>query len=176
VRIKIGKHCIIHNGVVIGADGFGYLTSLDKTTELKIEKLVHCGSVMIEDFVEIGANTCIDRATYGITKIGKDTKIDNLVQIGHNVKIGEHTLICGQVGLAGSSKIGDRVVLAGKVGVTDHVEIGDDIRVGAAAVVTSKIDQAGDYMGQPARRAHKWRRQMKTLEEVTKERSKYNKD
>jgi UDP-3-O-[3-hydroxymyristoyl] glucosamine N-acyltransferase len=129
--IRIGKRVIIHSGVVIGSDGFGFVTD-----EGKHHKIPQVGGVVIEDDVEIGANSAIDRATLGNTLIKQGTKIDNLVQVAHNVTIGEHCLLAGQVGIAGSSTIGDYVILAGGVGVADHITIGNGvIATGGSAIV-----------------------------------------
>jgi UDP-3-O-[3-hydroxymyristoyl] glucosamine N-acyltransferase len=161
--VKIGRNChffpnvtiypdsiihdrvILHAGVVIGADGFGYLLY-----EGKQEKIPQLGNVIIEDDVEIGANSCVDRATLGTTVIGKDTKLDNLVQVGHNVKLGEHTILCAQVGIAGSSEIGDVVYLAGQVGVGDHVKIGDKVMAGAQSGIRGTIEEGARIFGTPA--------------------------
>ena len=115
-RVSIGRGVIIHGGAVIGADGFGFAAS-----ENKHHKIPQTGTVIIEDDVEIGANTCIDRGTMGATIIGKGAKIDNLVQIGHNVRIGENCIIVGQTGIGGSSEIGEGSILAGQAGITEHV-------------------------------------------------------
>ena len=118
---EIGNNVIIHNGTVVGSDGFGYAVQEDGSRT----KIPQIGKVVIEDDVEIGANVAIDRARFGKTKIGKGTKIDNLVQIAHNVVIGEHSVMCGQAGISGSSTIGSRVILAGQAGLAGHLEVGD---------------------------------------------------
>ncbi len=143
--VLLGDRVTVHSGAVIGADGFGY--ARDGHRYIKIPQV---GRVVIEDDVEIGANVTIDRATLGETRIGRGTKIDNLVQIGHNVRIGEDTVIVAQVGISGSSRIGSRVTLAGQVGVVDHVEIGDDATVGAQAGVTKDIPAGSVVLGSPA--------------------------
>ena len=127
-NVRIGKRVIIHPGAVIGSDGFGFVTDNGRH-----HKIPQVGGVIIEDDVEIGANSTIDRATLGNTVVKQGTKIDNLVQIAHNVTVGEHCLLVAQVGIAGSCTIGNWVVLGGQVGVADHVTIGD--RVMAAAAV-----------------------------------------
>ncbi len=141
--IKVGHHVIIHSGTVIGSDGFGYV--LDKGKHHKIPQV---GGVIIEDDVEIGANVTIDRATTGGTLISAGTKIDNLVQIAHNVSIGKNSIVVAQVGIAGSSQIGDYVALAGQVGVTDHVKIDSQCVVGAQSGVISNLTK-GVYYGTP---------------------------
>ena len=132
--IRIGKRAIIHAGAVIGSDGFGFVTDGGKH-----HKIPQVGGVVIEDDVEIGANCAIDRATLGNTVIKKGTKIDNLVQIAHNVAIGEHCLIAGQTGIAGSCTIGDHVILAGDVGIADHISIGNRAIVAAGSGVIKDI-------------------------------------
>lgn len=146
--VKLGNRVIVHPGAVLGADGFGY--AFNGTRHRKIPQV---GTVVIEDEVEIGANVTVDRATLGQTVIRRGTKIDNLVQIGHNVEIGEDSIVVAQVGISGSSSVGKRVVLAGQVGVTDHVTLGDGVVVGAQSGVTSDIPDAGPYLGTPARPA-----------------------
>jgi len=161
-RVQVGDRVIIHQNAVIGADGFSFVTpergsveSAKETgrvdaTNLAIRRVNSIGTVIIGDNVEIGANTAIDRGTVSATRIGRNTKIDNLVQIGHNVRIGENCMICGQVGIAGSSEIGDRVVLAGGVGVGDHVRIGNDAIVAAGSGVGSNVPAKAVFAGYPA--------------------------
>jgi UDP-3-O-[3-hydroxymyristoyl] glucosamine N-acyltransferase len=153
---EIGSRVVIHAGTVIGADGFGYVA-----TPAAHEKLPQIGNVVIEDDVEIGACTTIDRAAIGSTHIGKGTKIDNLVQIAHNVVIGPHTVISAQTGISGSCKIGSHVTMGGSVGVGDHVEIGDWTMVGAGAGFPSnkKVPGKQIYFGQPARPYAEMRKQ-----------------
>jgi UDP-3-O-[3-hydroxymyristoyl] glucosamine N-acyltransferase len=143
---QIGDNVIIQPGAVIGSCGFGYST--DNTG--KHTKLEQIGNVVIENDVEIGANTTIDRARFKSTQIGVGTKIDNLVQIAHNVEIGFNSIIISQVGIAGSTKIGNFVVLAGKVAVNGHIEICDKVRVAACSGVSKSIVNPGDYGGLPA--------------------------
>ncbi|MGB9663416.1 MAG: UDP-3-O-(3-hydroxymyristoyl)glucosamine N-acyltransferase [Ignavibacteria bacterium] len=145
-RCKIGKRNIIHAGAVIGSDGFGYYKKQDKT----YKKIPQIGIVVLEDDVEIGANTCIDRATIGETRIKKGTKIDNLVQIAHNVVIGENCAISGQTGFAGSTKVGNNVVIAGQVGFADHIEVEDDVVVMAQSGVSHNLKKGKVYFGYPA--------------------------
>ncbi len=151
--VKLGSRVIVHPGAVLGADGFGYV--FDGRCHRKIPQV---GTVVIEDEVEIGANVTIDRATVGETIIRRGTKIDNLVQIGHNVEIGEDAILVAQVGVSGSSRVGARAILAGQVGVTDHVTLGDGVIVGAQAGVASDLPEAGPYWGTPARPASEARR------------------
>jgi UDP-3-O-[3-hydroxymyristoyl] glucosamine N-acyltransferase len=141
----IGSKVIINPGAVIGSEGFGF--ALEKGAHYKIPQT---GGVVIEDNVEIGANVTIDKATLGNTIIGSGTKIDNLVQIGHNVKIGKNCIIVSQVGISGSVEIGDGVVLAGQVGVRDHVKIGNRAIVGAQGGIGSDIPEGQIYSGSPA--------------------------
>jgi UDP-3-O-[3-hydroxymyristoyl] glucosamine N-acyltransferase len=150
----IGENSTIHNNSVIGADGFGYIPD----PKVGLRKVPQVGIVTIGKNVEIGANTCIDRGAFGSTTIGDNTKIDNLVQIGHNATIGKFCIICGQVGIAGSTTIGDNVVLAGGSGIADHLSICSNARVGGRSGVTRDITTPGDYLGFPAERATTWRR------------------
>ncbi len=153
---RIGKDCVLHAGAVIGADGFGFIQQAGQQDDLY--KVPQVGTVVIEDDVEIGANSCVDRAMMGETRIGRNTKIDNLVQIGHNVTVGESTILCAQVGIAGSTQIGSHVTLAGQVGVAGHIEVCDHVVVGAQSGVAGSIREPGIYMGSPAIDAHIWRR------------------
>ena len=130
---KIGDNSILHSGVVIGADGFGF--ALPQAPETSLQKISHIGHVIINENVEIGANSCIDRAVVGATLIGAGTKLDNLCQIGHNVQIGVGCVLAGQVGIAGSCIIGDYVQIGGQVGIAGHIEIGDYVRIGAQSGV-----------------------------------------
>ncbi len=141
----IGKRVILHSGVVVGSDGFGYVK--DGKRNVKIPQI---GSVEIEDDVEIGANSAVDRATFGKTIIQRGVKIDNLVQVAHNVVIGEDSILCAQVGISGSTRLGSNVTLAGQVGVVDHTEIGDNVMVGAQAGVTRRLTPNQGYVGSPA--------------------------
>lgn len=149
----IGKEVIIHSGAVIGADGFGFLFMQGMQ-----HKIPQIGNVVIGDRVEIGANSCIDRATFGSTTIGEGTKLDNLVQIGHNCVVGKHCMICAQVGLAGSTHVGDNVYLAGQVGAAGHLKIGDRAMIGAQSGITHEIPADGRYFGSPALEANSMKR------------------
>lgn len=144
-KISIGKRCIIHSGTVIGSDGFGFAPV--KGAHHKVPQI---GTVIIEDDVEIGANVAIDRATIGKTEIGSGTKIDNLVQIAHNVVIGKNSIIVAQVGLSGSSIIGDGVTIAGQAGVTGHITVGNNSTVAARAGVTKSVPPDSCVSGFPA--------------------------
>ena len=153
----IGSRCVIHAGTVVGADGFGYLPTPEG--QLKVPQT---GNVVIEDDVEIGACSAIDRATIGSTRIGRGVKIDNLVQIAHNVSIGPHTVISAQTGISGSSKLGAYVTLGGRVGLADHVEIGDQVMLGAQSGVPTgkKIPPKQIWIGAPARPYQEARKQV----------------
>ncbi len=150
----IGNRVIIHSGAVIAGDGFGYYQEDGKHI-----KINHIGSVVIEDDVEIGANTTIDRAMIDKTVIKEGTKIDNLVMVGHNCKIGKNTILVSQVGIAGSCNVGDNVILAGQVGVADHINIGNDIIVTAKSGVGKDLKEPGVYGANiPAIKWNKWKK------------------
>ncbi|MDQ2855021.1 MAG: UDP-3-O-(3-hydroxymyristoyl)glucosamine N-acyltransferase [Acidobacteriota bacterium] len=153
-RTQIGERVVIHNNAVIGCDGFGYAKD-EKRHWLKIPQ---SGRVVIEDDVEIGAGTTIDRASVGESRIGRGTKIDNLVQIGHSCTIGEDTLLCAQVGLAGSSHIGNRVILAGQAGVAGHLTIGDDVVITAKSATSHDVPAGKMISGIPAFDNRDWLR------------------
>ena len=148
-RCVVGDRCIFHPGVVVGADGFGYR----QTTEGHHVKIPHVGIVRIGDDVEIGANTCIDRATFGVTSIGAGTKIDNLVQIAHNCIVGAHCVICGDSSLAGSVTIGDYTMVGGSAGVADQRTVGSRVMLGARAGVMEDVPDGETWTGMPARPA-----------------------
>jgi len=145
-RSHIGDNVILHAGVVIGSDGFGYAES-----ETGLYKIKQIGHVEIGNDVEIGANTTIDRGALGPTKIGHGTKIDNLVQIGHNVEIGQHSIIVAQTGIAGSVKIGNGVVIGGQVGLAGHITISDGVKIGSQAGVSNSLSSGKVVWGTPAR-------------------------
>jgi UDP-3-O-[3-hydroxymyristoyl] glucosamine N-acyltransferase len=145
-RVTLGKRVLVHAGTAIGGDGFGYLQ-----TDAGHRKIPQIGTVILEDDVEIGANSTVDRATVTATRIGRGSKIDDHVHIAHNVIIGEHCLLCGQVGISGSVVIGNFVVLAGQVGVSDHVHIADKVVISGGAKVWGNICEPGIYSGTPAR-------------------------
>lgn len=153
-KCRLGNRVLVHAGTVIGSDGYGYATD-----EMgRHHKRPHVGTVVIEDDVEIGANVCIDRATFGQTVIRQGTKIDNLVQIAHNVEIGEHSLLVAQVGIAGSTKLGRNVVLGGNVGVAGHAVLGDRVMVAAKSGVHGSIEAGAVIAGYPAISREKWLR------------------
>jgi len=144
--VRIGARCIIHAGAVLGSDGFGFDPS-----EGGNRKIPQIGTVVVEDDVEIGANSAVDRATFTETRIGQGTKIDNLVQIGHNVRLGEHCILSGMTGIAGSTRLGNRVVVAAMAGVSGHLQVGDGAIVGAGAGVTKSVPPGRVVSGFPAR-------------------------
>lgn len=198
-NVTIGKNVIVHSGAVVGSDGYSYVTEEESNLEKAKKgnfnfnlgrqiqhKILSIGGVVIEDDVEIGANSCIDAGTIGPTVIGSGTKIDNLVQIAHNCKIGKDCLIVGQVGFAGSVNVGDRVVAGGQTGFADNINIGDDVIFAARAAVHGDIPSNSVYMGMPAvpyqdylknekmmrrlpRKQEKLEEQIKTLENKIKE-------
>ncbi len=142
---RVGAQCILHPGVVVGSDGFGFAE--DQGEHVKIPQV---GSVEIEDCVEIGANSCIDRGALGLTRIGEGTKIDNLVQVGHNVQIGPRCILVAQSGIAGSSRLGRSVILAAQAGVVGHVELGDEVRVLGQSGIMRSVPAGESMMGSPA--------------------------
>jgi UDP-3-O-[3-hydroxymyristoyl] glucosamine N-acyltransferase len=142
----IGSHCILHAGVVVGSDGFGFAPQ--DSNEYK--KIPQIGNVVIEDYVEIGSNTTIDRATMGSTIIRKGVKLDNLIQIAHNVEIGENTVIASQSGIAGSSKIGKNCMIGGQVGIIGHLKIGDNVKIAAQSGISNNIESGAVLQGSPA--------------------------
>mgnify|MGYP001327311588 CR=1 FL=1 len=143
---QIGASCTLHAGVVIGADGFGFAPQSDN----HYQKVAQIGNVIIEDNVEIGANTTIDRATLGATIIRKGAKIDNLIQIAHNVEIGENTVIAAQSGVAGSAKVGKNCMIGGQVGIIGHLEVGDNVKIAAQSGISSTVPADSIMMGSPA--------------------------
>ena len=153
-RSLIGERVVIHNNVVVGCDGFGYA----KDEQKRWLKIPQTGRVVIEDDVEIGAGTTIDRASVGESRIGRGTKIDNLVQIGHSCTVGEDSLLCAQVGLAGSSHIGNRVILAGQAGVAGHLTIGDDVVLTAKSATSHDVPAGKVISGIPAFDNRDWLR------------------
>lgn len=161
---RIKDRVTIHDNSVIGADGFGYTPD----PKLGLRKVPQLGNVIIESDVEIGANSCVDRGAFGPTTIGRGAKIDNLVQIGHNVTLGNFSIVCGAVAIGGSTKIGDGVVIGGKVGIADHLTIASGVRMGGGSAVTSSLTEPGDYVGYPAMKALDWRRAQVSLRNLAR--------
>lgn len=168
-RVTIGARCVVHSGAVLGADGFGF-----ELTAGRYQKVPQVGTVVIGDDVEIGANTCIDRATLGVTVIGNGTKLDNMVHIAHNCRIGKHVVIAAQTGLAGGVTIGDYAVVGGQVGVGDKARIESKAIIGSGAgILTAKIVRAGEPVwGTPARPLRQYLAQLATLARLSKRRGK----
>ncbi|HEY3862918.1 MAG TPA: UDP-3-O-(3-hydroxymyristoyl)glucosamine N-acyltransferase [Verrucomicrobiae bacterium] len=160
-QTQIGQRVRIHAGAVIGSDGFGYV--FDSKQHLKVQQVGH---VVVQDDVEIGANVTIDRGALGATTIGKGTKIDNLVQIAHNVSVGEHCLVVAQVGVAGSTKIGHYTTLAGQVGITGHLKIGNKVTIAAQSGVMHDVPDNGKWLGSPAQPDRQAKRQMIALHQL----------
>jgi UDP-3-O-[3-hydroxymyristoyl] glucosamine N-acyltransferase len=154
-RTRVGRRVRIHAGAVIGADGYGYV--FDQGRHRKVPQV---GRVILEDDVEIGANVTIDRGALGATVVGAGTKIDNLVQLGHNVEVGRHCLLISQVGIAGSTTVGDYTTMAGQVGVAGHLKIGNQVTLGAKAGVMNNIPDGETWLGSPARPVNETKRQM----------------
>ena len=156
--VELGDRVIVHAGAVLGADGFGYAHSPMGHT-----KIPQVGTLVIEDDVEIGANSCVDRGALGKTHIGRGTKIDNLVQIGHNCHVGAHSILCGQVGLGGSTTIGEGVMIGGQAGVAGHMSVGDGAMLAAASGVTNDVAAGQQVAGYPHLEVATWRRAMAAL-------------
>lgn len=152
--VEIGRNCIIHSGAVIGADGFGFAPTGDGSWN-KIDQI---GNVVLEDNVEVGANTCIDRATMGSTRLHEGVKVDNLCQIAHNVVIGQGTAMASQVGIAGSCHVGEHCIIAGQAGLVGHINVGDHVTIGAQSGVTHNIGSNLQVFGSPAMEASKRRK------------------
>lgn len=163
-RTVLGERCSIQPGAVLGSCGYGYSTN-EKGIHTKLEQW---GQVELFDDVEVGANTTIDRARFKATSVGSGTKIDNLVQIAHNVRIGKNCLIVSQVGIAGSTTVGDRVILAGKVGLNGHIDICSDVLVAACSSVSKTITVAGKYSGVPAIPLGQYNRMAALLRQIEK--------
>jgi len=151
---RIGNRVLLQNGVVVGSDGFGFARRADGTWH----KMRQAGGTIIEDDVEIQAHSAIDRATVGETRIGRGTKIDNMVQVGHACKIGEDTILCGQVGLAGTTEVGNRCILAGQVGTAGHLKVGDGATISAQSGVPTDVPEGAIYSGYPAMENLAWRK------------------
>ncbi len=158
---KVEDEVIIHAGAVIGADGFGYAQDFER--DLPHLKIPHFGRVVLEREVEVGANSCVDRATFEETKIGAGTKIDNLVQIGHNVEVGRGSIIVAQCGLSGHVKVGNLVMMGGQVGIAPGVRVGDRARIAAQSGVVDDVEDGQEVAGSPAIPAKLWRRTVVAL-------------
>lgn len=143
---RVGKNCTLHSGVIIGGDGFGFAPQDDKN----YKKVAQIGNVVLEDDVEVGSNTTIDRATLGSTIIRKGVKLDNLIQVAHNVEIGENTVIAAQTGISGSTKIGKNCMIAGQVGIIGHLVIGNEVMIGAQSGISSNLKDGTIVLGSPA--------------------------
>ncbi len=162
---KVGNRCIVHGGAVIGSDGFGFAPKEDGS----YDKIAQVGIVILEDDVEIGSNTTIDRATMGATVVGHGVKLDNLIQVAHNVEIGEHTVMAAQVGIAGSTKIGKHNMVGGQVGFAGHITVGDNNGFGAQSGVPNSVGSKQRVLGSPAINALDYARQqvyIKRLPEI----------
>lgn len=158
---RIGERCIIHSGCVIGADGFGFAP-----TENGYKKIPQLGNVVIEDDVELGANTTVDRAMMGSTVIGRGTKLDNMVMVAHNCRIGESTVMAAQCGIAGSTKVGSRCMFGGQVGLAGHINVGDDVKIGAQSGIAASIPSGSTLMGSPAIDSKAWMRNVVYLKKL----------
>ena len=163
---EVGKNCLIHSGTVVGCDGYGFAHT--KTGEHV--KIYQNGKVIVEDEVEIGANCAIDRAVFGVTRIRKGTKLDNLIQVAHNCDVGEHTLMAAQVGLAGSTKLGRNVVMGGQSATAGHLEVGDFATIAGKGGVTKSLEGGKTYAGFPAIEIKLWRKMQAALMRIVKNR------
>lgn len=158
----VGANCIIHSGAVIGSDGFGFAPQPDGS----YKKIPQTGNVVIEDNVEIGANTCIDRAVIGSTILRKGVKLDNLIQVAHNVELGENTAIAAQAGISGSTRIGKNVMIGGQAGITGHLNIGNGVKVQAQAAVIKDVEDNKGISGAPAIDAREHYRQLAAIRQL----------
>jgi len=161
---RIGSQCMLHCGVKIGADGFGFNVEANGS----ISKKLQLRSVVIGSSVEVGAGSCIDRGSWRDTTLGDNTKVDNLVQIGHNVLVGRSCLICAHSALGGSAELGDHCIMGGKSAIADHVIVCPRVRLAAGSGVTKHITVSGDYAGFPAQPANHWRREVATMRAIVK--------
>ena len=161
---SIGEECVLHNGVCVGQDGFGFYVDEGGNVVKKPQEL----RVVVGNHVEIGANTCVDRGSWRDTVIGDHCKIDNLVQIGHNAVLGKACILCGQTALGGSSNLGDYVVMGGKSAVADHINVVSKVRLAAKAGVIKDITMPGDYAGFPAMPAQEWRKMQVRIRQIHK--------
>ncbi|MDE5941861.1 MAG: UDP-3-O-(3-hydroxymyristoyl)glucosamine N-acyltransferase [Muribaculaceae bacterium] len=157
----VGERCVIHAGAVIGADGFGFAP-----VDGHYNKIPQIGNVVLEDDVEIGANTTVDRATMGSTRIKRGSKLDNLIQVAHNCVVGEHTVMAAQSGIAGSTKIGSHCAIGGQVGFAGHIEVGDRVQIGAQSGIPGNVKSDSRLMGTPAVDATKFARQVVLLKNL----------
>ncbi len=164
---EVGEKVLIHAGTVVGADGFGFAPG-EQNGRYNIVKIPQIGIVIIDDNVEIGAGCTIDRGAFGPTRIGKGTKIDSSVHVGHNVEVGEFSMLCGGVSVAGSVKIGRRVILAGQVGVSHGVEICDGVIIAGRGGVTKSVTAPGEYAGFPLVTIREWRREIVNIRRIEK--------
>ncbi len=169
--VEIGNRVVLHSGSVIGADGFGFVQHCapgegEPALRIRHRKVRQLGRVVIEDDVEIGANSAVDRATFDVTRVGRGTKIDNLVTIGHNCTIGRHCIIVGQAGISGSTVLGDSVVVAGQAGLTGHLRIGDGAVIGAQSGVTKNLGPGEVVLGSPAVDARRARKALALLDRL----------
>lgn len=160
---KVGKRCIIHSGAVIGADGFGFAPTPDG-----YEKIPQMGNVILDDDTEVGANTTIDRATFGSTHIGKGTKLDNLIQVAHNVQIGKNNVFAAQVGIAGSTHIGDDNMVAGQVGFAGHITVGSRNKFGAQSGIPNSVGNDKSLLGYPAIDARQFAKNLVYIKKLDK--------
>jgi UDP-3-O-[3-hydroxymyristoyl] glucosamine N-acyltransferase len=157
----LGARCVVHAGSTIGGDGFGF--RWDGQGHRKVPQL---GRVIIEDDCDIGCNCCVDRATIGVTRIRRGSKIDNLVQIAHNCELGEHVIMAGQSGIAGSSRIGNGTLVGGQVAISDHVQVGAGVRVGGQSGVTKDVPDGANVFGTPARAVKDTLRELAALAQL----------
>jgi UDP-3-O-[3-hydroxymyristoyl] glucosamine N-acyltransferase len=164
----VGRRCIIHTGAVIGSDGFGFAPQADDP----FQKIPQLGNVLLEDDVEIGSNTTIDRATLGSTILRQGVKLDNLIQVAHNVEIGENTVIAAQTGISGSTRIGKNCMIGGQVGIVGHITVADNVKIGAGSGIEASITTDGAVMlGAPAIEVSKARRNFihwRNLDEIVR--------
>ncbi len=158
----LGDRVILQNGAIVGGDGFGYAKRADGSWH----KMAQTGSAVLEDDVEVQANACVDRATVGETRIGRGSKIDDLVLVGHASRVGANTMLCGQVGLAGSTKIGENCILAGQVGTAGHLTVGDGTVITAQSGVPNDVPAHGLYSGYPVAENREWLKMMAALKEL----------
>jgi UDP-3-O-[3-hydroxymyristoyl] glucosamine N-acyltransferase len=148
---QLGNRVRIHSGSVLGSDGFGYAPKIDQGQVSGHQKIYHLGRVVLEDEVEVGANSCVDRGTFGETRIGKFSKLDNLVHIGHNAKLDEGVIVCGGTCLAGNASVGKYAYIGGLTGIGNHVHVGDRAKVGALSMVTKDVVSGSTVVGNPQR-------------------------